>query len=62
MTRQDFRSQAAAGRRVSPAWARFYGVSSRFVFKLLSEFDPEQFEAISLSAAAFVRMAIDDCT
>jgi hypothetical protein len=31
-----------------------YGVSPRFVFKLLSEMDPEQLEAISLGAAAFV--------
>jgi hypothetical protein len=47
---------------IHPEWQRktiipdvgeVYGVSPRFVFKLLSEFDPKQLEAISLSAAAF---------
>jgi hypothetical protein len=46
-----------------PGWQRktiipdvcgMYGVSPRFVFKLLSEMDPEQLKAISSSAAAFV--------
>jgi hypothetical protein len=44
----------AQRKTIIPDVGKVYGVSPRFVFKLLSEFDPEQLEAISLSAAAFV--------
>jgi hypothetical protein len=44
----------APRKNLIPDVSKLYGVSTRFVFKLLSEFDPEQLEAIRSSAAAFV--------
>jgi hypothetical protein len=38
---------------IIPDVGEVYGVSPRFVFKLLSEYDPEQLELIRWSATAF---------
>jgi hypothetical protein len=38
---------------IIPDVGKFYGVSPRFVFKLLSEFDPKQLQLIRQSALAF---------